>query len=204
MKHVKVKSETYRDNSAKSINLPTLLIEFDGEVRVLEQLHQYQLKYKSKSRSWHNKLVQAVGMLLDYMEANQDNYTSAKDFFEIFTESIYEGTINEDGFDPSGLYWIPKRTETANILLTALNVFSDWLHDEHGATQLNPWREATSYEQRLNWMAQINKSHHSFLGHLHDVHEMTETAKQVRNVKNSQKTIFRTWRYKSIPRRANP
>ncbi len=187
MKHVKVKSETYRDNSARSINLPTLLIESNGEVQVLEQLHEYQLKYTSKSRSWHNKLVQAVGLLLDYMEANQDNYTSAKVFFEIFTQSIYEGTINEDGFDPSGLYWIPKRTETANMLLTVLNGFSDWLHDEYGAAQLNPWREATSYEQRLNWMAQINKSHHSFLGHLNDIHEMTETAKQVRNVKNRRK-----------------
>lgn len=199
MKHVKVKSETYRDNSVKSINLPTLLIEYDGEVQVLEQLHQYQLEHKSKSRSWHNKLVQTVGLLLDYMQANQDNYTSAKDFFEIFTESIYEGTINEDGFDPSGLYWIPKRTETANMLLTTLNGFSDWMHDEYGAAQLYPWREASSYEQRLNWMAQINKSHHSFLGHLNDVHAMTETAKQIRNVKNRRKPYYAHGGTKAFP-----
>lgn len=62
------------------------------------------------------------------------------------------------------------------------------MHNEYGAVQLNPWREATRYEQRLNWMAQINKSHHSFLGHLDDVHEMTETAKQVRNVVNRRKS----------------
>lgn len=30
-------------------------------------------------------------------------------------------------------------------------------------------------------MAQINKSHNSFLGHLDDVHEMSETAKLARN-----------------------
>lgn len=182
MKHVKVATKTYRDNSAKSIDLPTLLIEHDGEVKLLEQLHEYQLKYRNKSRSWHNKLVQAVGLLLDYMEANHDNYTSAKEFFDTFTEAIYSGTINEEGIDPSGLYWIPRNTETANALLYTLNGFSDWIHKEYGAVQLNPWREATSYEQRFKWMAQINKSQHSFLGHLKDVHEMAETAKQVRNV----------------------
>ncbi len=187
MRHVSITTATYRDNSAKTINLQTLLIEHDGEVQVFEQLHKYQLKYHTKSGSWHTKLVQVVGLLLDYMEANKDNYVSAKEFFEIFAESIFSGTINEEGFDPSGLYWLPKRTETANILLTALNGFSDWMYSEYGAVQLNPWREATKYEQRLNWMAAINKSHHSFLGHLNDVHEMTETAKQARNVVNRKK-----------------
>ncbi|MBK5246739.1 MAG: site-specific integrase [Peptostreptococcaceae bacterium] len=187
MKHVRIATQTYRDNSAKSINLPSLLIEHDGIVQVLEQLHEYQLKYHWKSRTWHSKLIQAVGLMLDYMEANQYNYTSAKDFFETFTKATYSGTINEEGLDPSGLYWIPKRTETANMLLTALNGFSDWMYEEYGVAQLNPWRTATSYEQRLNWMAQINKSHHSFLGHLDDVHEMAETAKQVRNVINLRK-----------------
>ena len=199
MKHVKITTKTYRDNSAKSIDLPTLLIEYEGETKVLEQLHEYQLKYRNKSRSWHNKLVQAVGLLLDYMGANPGNYTSAKEFFDIFTEAVYSGTINEEGFDSSGLYWIPKKVETANMLLSALNGFSDWMHKEYGAAQLNPWREATSYEQRLNWMAQINKSHHSFLGHLDDVHEMTETARQVRNVINRRKPYSARNGTKSFP-----
>ena len=38
MKHVKVTTKTYRDNSAKSIDLPTLLIEHEGEVRVLVEI----------------------------------------------------------------------------------------------------------------------------------------------------------------------
>jgi len=185
--HVKVITKTYRDSSARSIDLRTLLIEHDGEVKVFEQLHEYQLKHYTKSRSWHNKLVQAVGLLLDYTEANQSSYTSAKEFFDTFTVAVYSGTINEDGYDSSGLYWIPKKVETANILLSALSGFSDWLHEEYGAAQLNPWRKATSYEQRLNWMAHVNKSHHCFLGHLDDVHEIAETAKQVRNVMKRRK-----------------
>ena len=184
MNHAKIKTKIYMDNSGRSIDLPALLLVHEGEAKVFEQLLKYQLKNRNKSRSWHNKLIQVVKLLLDYMNANYDNYISAVKFFDAFTEALYSGTLSEEGFDPSGLYWLPKRTETANILLSELNGFSDWLHKEYGAAQLNPWREATSLEQRMKWMAQINKSHHSFLGHLNDVHDMTETAKQVRNVMN--------------------
>lgn len=180
MRYVQITSKTYRDNTGTSTDFPTLLIEYNGEAMLLKQLHRYQIVKRSKSRSWHKKLVQAVGLLLDYMEANQEYYSSAKEFFDIFTESVYSGTINEEGLDPSGLYWLPKRVETANMLLSALNGLSDWLYEEYGAVQLNPWRKATRYEERLNWMSQINKSHNSFLGHLNDIHEISETAKLAR------------------------
>ncbi|MEA4847167.1 MAG: gamma-mobile-trio recombinase GmtY [Clostridiaceae bacterium] len=199
MKHVKVNAETYRDNSAKSINLPTILIEYNGKIQIIKQLHEYQIKYHTKSRSWHKKLIQAIGLLLDYLEANENNYNGAKQFFAAFADAIYSGTINEDGYDPSGLYWLPKRTANANMLLMALNGFSDWLYKEYGAVQLNPWREATSYEQRLNWMAQINKSHHSFLGHLDSSLDMTETARQVRNVMNRRKPASTQGATKAFP-----
>lgn len=100
MRHVQIATKTYRDNSARSIDLPTILIEHNGDTQVLEQLHNYQLKNHTKSRTWHIKLVQAIGLLLNYMELNHENHISAKDFFETFTESIYSGTINEDGLDP--------------------------------------------------------------------------------------------------------
>lgn len=199
MRHVKVASKTYRDNTGKSIDFPTLLVEYNGETILFEQLHRYQIKYRSKSRTWHKKLVQAVGLLLDYMEANQNSYYSPKEFFDTFTESIYSGTINEEGLDHSGLYWLPKRTETANMLLSALNGLSDWLYEEYGAVQLNPWRKATRYEERLNWMAQINKSQNSFLGHLKDVHVMSETAKLARNIIKKRKPYSAKGDAKTFP-----
>lgn len=182
MRYVQIASKTYRDNTGRSIDFPTLLVEYNGETILLEQLHSYQIKNRGKSRTWHKKLVQSVSLMFDYMLTNKECYSSAKDFFDSFTESIYSGTINEAGLDSSGLYWLPKRTETANMLLSALNGFSDWLYQEYGTIQLNPWREATRYEERLNWMAQINKNQKSFLGHLDDIHEMSETAKLARNV----------------------
>ena len=199
MRYAQISSKTYEDNTGRSIDLPTLLIEQNGETMIFEQLHRYQLKYSEKSKSWHKKLVQAVGLLLDYMEANQDYYSTPKEFFETFTKSVYSGTINEKGSDPSGLYWLPKRVETANMLLYALNGFSDWLHKNYGTVQLNPWREATRYEERLNWMAQINKSHNSFLGHLNAVHEISETAKVVRNIVRRRKPYSANGATKTFP-----
>ncbi|MBZ9692211.1 gamma-mobile-trio recombinase GmtY [Clostridium sp. M14] len=187
MRYVKVSSKTYQDNTGKSIDFPTILIEYDGKTMIFEQLHRYQINKRYKSKAWQKKLVQAVGLLLDYMEANQNCCCSAKEFFDTFCESVYSGTINEEGLDPSGLYWLPKRDDNANSLVSKLNDFSDWLHEEYGAVQLNPWRKATRYEERLNWMAQINKNHNVFLAHLKDVHEMSETAKLARNSTRKRK-----------------
>ena len=92
------------------------------------------------------------------------------------------GTIDEEGNDPSGLYWLPKKAQTANTLLSSLSDFSDWLYINYKTEQLNPWREATRYEERLKYMALINRSERSFLGHLDDIHDISETAKTVRNV----------------------
>lgn len=182
MNYVKIYTKTYRDNSARYIELPSLLIEQDGETKVFEQLLKYQIKYSHKSKTWHNKLIQSVSLLFDYMNANPNNYVSAKDFFELFAEAIYSGTIDEEGNDPSGLYWLPKKAQTANPLLSSLSDFSDWLYINYKTEQLNPWREATRYEERLKYMALINRSERSFLGHLDDIHDISETAKTVRNV----------------------
>jgi hypothetical protein len=182
MSHVKVISNTVRDNTGMIIQMPTILIEQNGQVTPLWQLHEYLIKNQYMSDSWRNKLIQAVGLLLDYMDANANSSSDPKDFFQSFTDAIYSGTINEEGYDPSGLYWLPKRTKTAKALLYGLSEFSDWLHKKYGAVQLNPWRDATKYEERLNWAALTNKSQRSFLGHLDSAKEMSETAKKARNI----------------------
>lgn len=82
MRYVQISSKTYRDNTGRSIDFPTILIEYNGETTLLEQLHRYQIKNRVKSRTWHSKLVQAVGMMLDYMDANKECYSSAKEFFD--------------------------------------------------------------------------------------------------------------------------
>ena len=125
MRHVKVISKTIRDNTGMILEIATILIEQNGEPTPLWQLHEYLIKNQAMSKSWRNKLIQAVGLLLDYTDANHNSFSNPKDFFESFAKVIYSGTINEEGYDPSGLYWLPKRTNTANPLLFALSEFSD-------------------------------------------------------------------------------
>ena len=43
MVHVQVSSKTYRDNTGRSIDFPTLLVEHNGETMLFEQLHRYQI-----------------------------------------------------------------------------------------------------------------------------------------------------------------
>lgn len=186
MTHLKIKAEIKRDNTGNTIHLPTLLIERDGKFQVFEQLLNYQIKYSIRSLTWHNKLIQVVGLLLDYMEVNQNNYTSPIQFFDSFAKAMYSGTINDKGLDPSGLYWLDKNDETANVLLRLLSEFSDWLHEEYGAVQLNPWREATAFEQRLKYMAKVNKEQNSFLAHLNDIHDTSQASLNVRNFINKR------------------
>ena len=180
--HIIVNVKVYRDNTGTSIDLPSILVEQNGKIEILRPLLDYQIKYRAKSISWHKKLVQSVRLLLDYINANKDKNIKAKEFFDTFAEALYTGTIDEKGKDPSWLGWLPKKTKTANALLFHLTAFSDWLYENYGTVQLNPWREATSYEQRLIWMAQINKRQRCFLGHLHTIHDISKTAQQTRNL----------------------
>lgn len=182
MKYTKVKSKTVQDNTGNVTELPVLLIEKNEEVTPLWSLHRYCLKYKTRSLSWHNKLIYAVTLLLEYMEANHDSFTSPKELFESFADAVHTGTIDEEGYDPSDLYWLPRRIQNARQLLMELSYYSDWMHKEYGTLPLNPWREATNYEERLKWIAIINKNEFSFLGHTADYTKMSEIAKRVRNV----------------------
>lgn len=119
----------------------------------------------ASSRSSQEKLVQAVGLLLDFMEANHDCFDDPVDLFAAFVERLYTGTVSLDGKDPSGLYWLSKSTSVANNLTRILSCFSDWLADNESAKPLNPWRESTAAEQRLAWAAWYHRKKRSFLGH---------------------------------------
>lgn len=181
MNYTKVLSRTVIDNTGNVVEIPTLLVEHEGDISPLWSLHNYLIKKRNMSKTKRDRLLQAIGLLLDYMEANY-SCQEPQELFASFSQAINSGTINEDGNDPSGLYWLPKTSQTANHLLYELSTFSDWMHKEYGTNPLNPWREATKYEERLNWAAYIHKSYNSFLGHLDNLNEIPETAKRAREV----------------------
>ena len=182
MSHARVSAAVVNDNTGTAFTIPVLLIEQDGRCTVLRPLVDYFIAhFGARSLAWMNKLCQIVSMLLDYMDSNYACFEGPVQLFAAFSQKVFAGTIGDDGRDPSGLFWLPKLTKTAKQLLHELSDFSDWINDQNGAIQLNPWREATRYEQRLNWAAFINKSHRSFLGHLDGLGVPTEAATRARN-----------------------
>ena len=180
MNYIIVSTKVYRDNSMRTFETKTIFIEDGDDVRPFTTLLRYQTRYSEKSKAWHNKLIQAVSLLLDYINCNYNCYSSAEEFFEVFIEAMYMGTIDDSGFDPSGLYWLPKRRNNANQLLSMLNNFSDWLCEKYGLSSLNPWKEANKYEQYMLWYAKLRKNEHSFLGHLTDYRSLN--AKSVKSI----------------------
>ncbi|MCY1413557.1 site-specific tyrosine recombinase XerC [compost metagenome] len=134
---------------------------------VLSPFVRYIYLRRRMSRSWQDAATLAIQLLLEFTEANQGFYEQPKDLFAAFSDALYTGTV-ESGRDPSGLYWQARQPDDASKLISHITQFSDWLSDinENPNLQLNPWREATRHEQRLNWAAYTHRRDKAFLSHL--------------------------------------
>ena len=162
MTHTVAYYKVVRDNTGIHEEIPVILTEFGP----LQPLIQYLLKHRHMfSESNTSKLVQAVGLLIDYMEANHTAFDNPNDLFNTFVQRLYSGTVGVDGIDPSGLYWDARSPAVVRVLVNHLSRFSDWMAQEHGTKQLNPWRQATRAEEQLAWAAWQHQKNRAFLGH---------------------------------------
>jgi integrase len=177
---VKVKATVVEDNTGIKSQLPVLLTE-QGELSVVTD---YLLKMEANgvSPSVMNQFIQVVSLLLDYMEANKDLFNDPKILFQTFAKRMYSGTIGEDGLDPSGLYWMPSSTEHVNKHIHRLTAFTDWIAKKQGTEPMNPLRDATPHEQRLNYAAWFRKNQNDFLGHIEDK-SINKTIRKARTLK---------------------
>ncbi|GAC35351.1 phage integrase family protein [Paraglaciecola polaris LMG 21857] len=177
---VKVKATVVEDNTGVKSQLPVLLTE-QGELSVVTD---YLLKMEANgvSASVMNQFIQVVALLLDYMEANKDLFNDPKILFQTFAKRLYSGTIGEDGLDPSGLYWMPSSTEHVNKHIHRLTAFTDWIANKQGTEPMNPLRDATPHEQRLNYAAWFRKNQNDFLGHIEDKN-INKTIRKARTMK---------------------
>lgn len=162
MTHTVAYYKVVRDNTGIHEEIPVILTEFGP----LQPLIQYILQHRHvRSESNTNKLVQAVGLLLDYMEANYAAFDNPNDLFNTFVQRLYSGTVGIDGNDPSGLYWDARSPTVVRMLVNHLSKFSDWMAQEHGTKPLNPWRQARRAEEQLAWAAWQHQRNRAFLGH---------------------------------------
>ena len=179
MTHTVVYYQVARDNTGIHEEIPVILTEFGP----LKPLIQYVLQHRHMlSESNLSKLVQAVGLLIDYMEANHEAFDDPKDLFNTFVQRLYSGTVGVDGNDPSGLYWDARTPPVVRVLVNHLSKFSDWMAQEQGSRQLNPWRQATRAEEQLAWAAWHHQKSRSFLGHTMDVDAAALKVSRARSV----------------------
>lgn len=155
MSSVKVRATIVEDNTGIKSQLPILLTD-QGE---LSAVTDYLLKLEADgvSNSVMNGFLQAVSLLLDYMEANRGLFDDPKLLFQTFSKRLYTGTIGEDGLDPSGLYWVPSSTSNVNKHIHRLTAFTDWLAKKARYCVYEPLCDATPHEQRLNYAAWYRK-----------------------------------------------
>lgn len=165
MDHVTLRARVYKDSHGVYAEIPVILTEHG----VLTPLVEYMLnKARFKSPSWKQKLAQAVGLLLDYMSANQRHFQRPEDLFEAFVARLYTGTADGDGRDPGQLYWMGMNTPLIRQLTNLLSDFSDWMAKQQQTRPLNPWREATRGEELLAWAAWEKRRNHSIFSHTVD------------------------------------
>lgn len=180
MPSVRVYATIVEDNTGIKSQLPVLLTE-QGE---LSSVTDYVLKLEADgvSASVIKGFLQAVSLLLAYMEANKDLFSDPKMLFQTFAKRLYSGTIGEDGLDPSGLYWVPSSTGNVNKHIYRLTAFTDWLAIKQRSEPMNPLRDATPHEQRLNYAAWFRKNQNDFLGHIEDK-SINKTIRKARTLK---------------------
>lgn len=162
MDFVSVRAKVIADSTGAVAEIPIILTG-NGP---LHQLVDYLLWHRhDRSTSWMRKVVQDVGMLLTYMEANAQHFAKPELLFHNFAQRLYSGTVGEDGIDPSGLYWRPHKQRIVSNTLTRLSDFSDWVADRQGTQPLNLLRSASRYDEMVAIAAWEHRRSRAFLGH---------------------------------------
>lgn len=182
---VKVVAKVKVDRSGSVLEVPVLLTD-QG---VFEPVLDYVIsQYHLRSLPWMHRVVFSCQLLLDYMEANRGLFSDPAILFSHFVQRLSGGTIGEDGTDPSQLYWLPRSINNSNQILSALNGLTDWLVQNQNLSSFNPFEEASSHQERLNYAAWHKRSQHNFLGHL-KVSGLSEMMKKTRKVRGKKDLI---------------
>ena len=165
MPYVKKIYVNYKDcTSRTTLVLPCILTEKGVVISHL----RYLAWFNSKSAAWKERSCYALKLLLKYINA-VPNIDSPTKVLKAFTEALITGTIDQSSrTDSLDLYWRPRTVKDTNNLLFHITHYTDFLmlQDEHSTIRVNPFRKATSYEERLNWCAYYHKQANVFLNHL--------------------------------------
>ncbi len=180
----------YKDCSS---NLTYTLPAIYTEKGLLISHLRYLAWFNVKSESWKERSCFAVVLLLKYLNAVPHTQSTTQ-ILKAFTESLVTGTIDYQNFyDSLDLYWRPRSIRDANNLLFHITHYTDYLSSQSAdGNRINPFRQATSYEERLNWCAYYHKQAKVFLNHLTNKSEQIINQKQVRVVNGFDEELYST------------
>ena len=183
MAYIKKIYTTYKDcSSQRVLELPAILTEKG----ILVSHLRYLAWFSQKSESWKERSCFSLMLLLRYINACKD-ITSTTEMLKSFTQSLVTGTIDMSTMkDSLELYWRPRKINDANVILYHITNYTDFLaeQDDFTTSRLNPYRKATSYEERLNWCSYYHKQANVFLNHLSNKNDAAEKNKLVRVIGN--------------------
>ena len=159
-----MRARIFRDNTGISIDIPVILTEMGPIESVLDYMVEYA---HIRSPIWMQKLVQAICLLIEYIEANKDVFEGPEPLFSAFVQKLYVGTIGDDGLDPSGLYWHPRSNQNVNQLVSLITGYSEWAAQGAQPSKLLPLRDLDKTEEILRWAYWSYKRNNSLLAHIH-------------------------------------
>ncbi|MAL35684.1 site-specific integrase [Pseudomonas sp. Choline-3u-10] len=184
---LKVRARYRNDATGRELRFPVVLTE--GGVLISHVRYLASSPFIYKSASWRERSVFSVIQLVKFINANEGLFTKTTELLEGFSLALVTGTINQSTLeDPSGLFWEPRRLEDARTLLGHITSYTDWLSEQSNQEimRANPFRKATSVEQRMSWCAYYHKQAGIFLNHLSDNSMARKQAERVRQIKTPQ------------------
>lgn len=165
MAYVIKRNISYRsDRTNSSLLLPAIFTE----TGLLLSYTRYLVRNYHKSPSWKDKSCHSIKLLLQYINANGQCFSTSTELLSSFVLALRFGSIDEDGNDESKLYWLPRKSTVAANILRHITSYCDYLDEVNGQlTPLkNPVVKATKAEVRLAWCAYYSKQKNIFLSHL--------------------------------------
>ncbi|WP_095191428.1 gamma-mobile-trio recombinase GmtY [Pseudomonas sp. Irchel 3E19] len=167
------------DESGFRSEMPILLSEQGVVLPLLDYLLSKQI---DRSPDWLRRVVSSAKLLITYMEVNQSSFSEPEMLFQSFATRLFTGTVDDNGFDPSGLYWIPASTLMANRHINILKGLTDFLADHSHVTHMNPLVTESSHDQRLSYASWYRRNQFDFLGHIKNK-TINETAGKARSIR---------------------
>lgn len=163
MTYVSSTARVYADTTGSYSEIPVLLTPTGPLMPLLDYCVS---RHHDRSISWMKKLIKAVSLFLDYLDANPDEPEHWR-LYRNFAQRLYTGTFDlASGLDPSYLCWESRDWKSSSFIQLQLTEFFNWVGETNtSANKLNPRYQGSLHDQRLDQAAYIYRRNRAFLGH---------------------------------------